>query len=70
MSGVSPARRVAYEVVRRVFEEDAYADRAFRSVARELDARDSRRIPGDISRDQRQGRFDLCRAPSSGLKHH
>jgi len=40
MSGVSPARRVAYEVVRRVFEEDAYADRAFRSVARELDARE------------------------------
>jgi 16S rRNA (cytosine967-C5)-methyltransferase len=27
------ARRVAYEVVRRVFEEGAYADRAFRAVA-------------------------------------
>jgi 16S rRNA (cytosine967-C5)-methyltransferase len=34
------AREVAYEVVRRVFEEDAYADRAFRSVAEELDSRD------------------------------
>jgi 16S rRNA (cytosine967-C5)-methyltransferase len=36
---VSP-RAVAYEVVRRVFEEDAYADRAFRSVAEDLDERD------------------------------
>ena len=34
------ARGVAYEVVRRVFEEDAYADRAFRGLAEELDARD------------------------------
>jgi 16S rRNA (cytosine967-C5)-methyltransferase len=37
---ISPARRVAYEVVLRVFEEDAYADRAFRSAAAQLDARD------------------------------
>jgi 16S rRNA (cytosine967-C5)-methyltransferase len=36
------ARRVAYEVVRRTFEEDAYADRAFPSAARGLDARDRR----------------------------
>jgi 16S rRNA (cytosine967-C5)-methyltransferase len=35
-----PARRVAYEVVHRVFEEDAYADRAFRSLADGLDDRD------------------------------
>jgi 16S rRNA (cytosine967-C5)-methyltransferase len=34
------ARGVAYEVVRRVFEEDAYADRVFRALAEELDARD------------------------------
>ncbi|HLM93536.1 MAG TPA: transcription antitermination factor NusB [Gaiellaceae bacterium] len=34
------ARRVAYEVVRRVFEADAYADRAFRSLADDLDERD------------------------------
>ena len=34
------ARGVAYEVVRRVFEEDAYADRVFRAVAEGLDARD------------------------------
>src|SRR3954449_8837906 len=27
---VSPARRAAFETIRRVFEEDAYADRAFR----------------------------------------
>ncbi|HEY7004118.1 MAG TPA: transcription antitermination factor NusB [Gaiellaceae bacterium] len=34
------ARGVAYEVVRRVFEEDAYADRALRSLAVGLDERD------------------------------
>jgi 16S rRNA (cytosine967-C5)-methyltransferase len=37
---VSPARRAAFEVVRRVFEQDAYADRAFRTAAAALDARD------------------------------
>jgi 16S rRNA (cytosine967-C5)-methyltransferase len=37
---VSPARRAAYEVLLRVFEQDAYADRAFRSAARELDERE------------------------------
>ena len=34
------ARRVAARVVERVFEEGAYADRAFRSAAERLDARD------------------------------
>jgi len=34
------ARRAAYEVVLRVFEEDAYADRVLRSVAKQLDGRD------------------------------
>ena len=34
------ARSVAFDVVRRVFEEDAYADRAFRSAAEGLDERD------------------------------
>jgi 16S rRNA (cytosine967-C5)-methyltransferase len=37
---VSPARRAAYEVVRRVFEQDAYADRALATAAEGLDARD------------------------------
>jgi 16S rRNA (cytosine967-C5)-methyltransferase len=37
---VAPARRAAYEVVRRVFEEDAYADRALATAARDLDERD------------------------------
>ena len=37
---IAPARRAAYEVVRRVFEEDAYADRAFATAATGLDARD------------------------------
>lgn len=36
----SPARRVAARVVQRVFEEGAYADRAFRGSAERLDARD------------------------------
>jgi 16S rRNA (cytosine967-C5)-methyltransferase len=34
------ARSVAHVVVRRVFEEGAYADRAFRSAAERLDSRD------------------------------
>jgi 16S rRNA (cytosine967-C5)-methyltransferase len=37
---VSPARRAAYEVVLRVFENGAYADRALATAARELDSRD------------------------------
>ncbi|MDX6512394.1 MAG: rRNA (cytosine967-C5)-methyltransferase [Gaiellaceae bacterium] len=37
---VSPARRAAYEVIRRVFEDDAYADRVFRGASEGLSARD------------------------------
>jgi 16S rRNA (cytosine967-C5)-methyltransferase len=37
---VAPARRAAYDVVLRVFEDDAYADRAFAAAALALDARD------------------------------
>jgi 16S rRNA (cytosine967-C5)-methyltransferase len=37
---VSPARRAAYETVLRVFEQDAYADRALRTAAPHLDHRD------------------------------
>jgi 16S rRNA (cytosine967-C5)-methyltransferase len=37
---ISPARRAAYEVLVRVFEQDAYADRAFRSAAEGLDERE------------------------------
>ncbi|HZB85334.1 MAG TPA: transcription antitermination protein NusB, partial [Gaiellaceae bacterium] len=37
---VSASRRVAHRVLLRVFEEDAYADRAFSSEAKGLDARD------------------------------
>jgi 16S rRNA (cytosine967-C5)-methyltransferase len=37
---IAPARRAAYEVVRRVFEEDAYADRALRTAVEGLDERD------------------------------
>jgi 16S rRNA (cytosine967-C5)-methyltransferase len=37
---VSPARRAAFEVVRRVFEDDAYADRVLRNASEGLDARE------------------------------
>lgn len=37
---MSPARAAAFEVVRRVFEEEAYADRALRSASASLDERD------------------------------
>ncbi|MFL6014684.1 MAG: transcription antitermination factor NusB, partial [Gaiellaceae bacterium] len=37
---VSPARRAAFDVVRRVFEQEAYADRALRSAAQTLDPRE------------------------------
>ena len=40
MAAVSPARRAAYEVLLRVFEQDAYADRAFRTAAAGLDERE------------------------------
>ena len=42
MTGPAPARRVAYEVVRRTFEQDAYADRAFAAAAAGLGPRDRR----------------------------
>jgi 16S rRNA (cytosine967-C5)-methyltransferase len=37
---IAPARRAAFEVVRRVFEDDAYADRALVSAVEGLDERD------------------------------
>jgi len=37
---ISPARRAAYEVLLRVFEQDAFADRAFVTAAERLDDRD------------------------------
>jgi 16S rRNA (cytosine967-C5)-methyltransferase len=37
---ITPARRAAYEVLLRVFEHEAYADRAFRSAAEGLDERE------------------------------
>jgi 16S rRNA (cytosine967-C5)-methyltransferase len=40
VASASPARRVAHKVLLRVFEEDAYADRAFSSEAKDLDPRD------------------------------
>jgi len=37
---IAPARRAAFDVVRRTFEDDAYADRALVSAVESLDARD------------------------------
>jgi 16S rRNA (cytosine967-C5)-methyltransferase len=37
---IAPARRAAFEVVRRVFEEDAYTDRAMAAAVAGLDERD------------------------------
>ena len=37
---IAPARRVAYEVLRRVFEDEAYADRALRAASEGLGDRD------------------------------
>jgi len=39
-STIAPARKAAYEVVLRVFEQGAYADRVFETAAGGLDARD------------------------------
>jgi 16S rRNA (cytosine967-C5)-methyltransferase len=40
VSGATPARRAAFSVLRRVFEDDAYADRALAAVAEGLDPRE------------------------------
>jgi len=40
VSAVSPARRVAFGVLRRVFEDGAWADRSLRAAAGDLDERD------------------------------
>jgi 16S rRNA (cytosine967-C5)-methyltransferase len=40
VASASPSRRVAHRVLVRVFDEGAYADRAFAAAAAELDARD------------------------------
>jgi 16S rRNA (cytosine967-C5)-methyltransferase len=40
VAAVSSARSAAYEVLLRVFEHDAYADRVFRTAAQRLDERD------------------------------
>lgn len=39
-ASIAPARAAAFEVIRRVFEDEAYADRALRTAAATLDERD------------------------------
>jgi 16S rRNA (cytosine967-C5)-methyltransferase len=57
---VAPARRCAYVVLRRVFEDGAYADRALQGEAKGLDARDRalamRLLYGTV---QRKGTLDF-----------
>ena len=50
----APARRAAYDVLRRVFEDDAYADRALRSASEGLDDR--------IARSPDNSRSEPCSA--------
>ncbi|HYM46174.1 MAG TPA: 16S rRNA (cytosine(967)-C(5))-methyltransferase RsmB [Solirubrobacteraceae bacterium] len=75
-SAVAPARACAYAVLRRVFEEGAYADKALQGQARGLDARDralARRLAyGAV---QRKGTLDhligrLAERPSERLDGH
>jgi 16S rRNA (cytosine967-C5)-methyltransferase len=40
VTAVAPARRAAFDVVRRVFEDGAWADRTLRAATRDLDQRD------------------------------
>jgi 16S rRNA (cytosine967-C5)-methyltransferase len=40
MSSIAPARRAAFAVLQRVFEDGAYADHALRTASADLDARD------------------------------
>jgi 16S rRNA (cytosine967-C5)-methyltransferase len=63
MPPVSPARAVAYDVVRRVFERGAYADRALHGAARDLDPRD-RALAGALvyGTVQRKGTLDALAA--------
>ena len=54
-SSVAPARRAAYEVVLRVFEDDAYADRVFAGAAAGLDRARPRARPADRVRHRAAG---------------
>jgi 16S rRNA (cytosine967-C5)-methyltransferase len=59
MTGVTPARRVAYAVVRRVFEQGAYADRALHGEARGLDAARERALAMRLAYGTVQRRLSL-----------
>ena len=70
---IAPARRCAYVVLRRVFEDGAYADRALQGEAKDLDTRDRalamRLLYGAV---QRKGTLDylierLAERPSERL---
>src|SRR5262249_3460597 len=60
---IAPARRAAFDVVRRVFEEGAYADRALASAVRGLDERD-RALAQRIA----YGAVQRCRTIDHGIE--
>lgn len=63
----APARACAYRVLRRVFEQDAYADLALRGEARDLDARDrARAMRLAYGAVQRRGTLDHLAAQLAG----
>lgn len=65
----TPARRVAYEVLRRTFEEDAWADRAFRSAAERHDLEGRERALAQLlayGAVQRRGTSDHLAAELAG----
>ncbi len=60
---IAPARRVAFTVVRRVFEDEAYADRVFAAEAKTLDGRD-RALAQRIA----YGTVQRCRTIDCGIE--
>ena len=60
---IAPARRAAFEVVRRVFEEEAYADRALAAAVEGLDDRDR-----SLAQFLAYGTVQRCRTLDFGIE--
>ena len=65
---VTASRRCAFAVVRRVFEQDAYADRAFRAEADRLGARRARSRLRDATRLRHRSAQADARPPDRALR--
>ena len=63
MTVIAPARRAAFEVVRRVFEEEAYADRALAAAVEGLDDRDR-----SLAQFLAYGTVQRCRTLDFGIE--